>query len=157
MMIIPPSERRAHRAAPVMIAMLLLAGCAQALPSLDPASSQAGATRAVPAASADAQRTAAPAPAADTNEEAAGPASPPPVGGTPAIIAFKGPLVTLYSGESSFEGERLAASSILVPIRARSMSAGGGRIEIATVAGPRWIDRSEVVMGTLEGAGGIRR
>lgn len=173
-MIIRPPARLARRAAPAVLAMVWLAGCSQAIPGLEtssgptpgpvasPATSQVGAVQPPPppaTGTGEAKRTAGdrPAGAAAGVTQGGATAPPSPIPGTPAIVGFKGPLVTLYASEASFEGERLAATAIPVPIRARSSGPGSGRVEIATVAGPRWIDRAEVVMGSLESAGEIRR
>lgn len=130
---------------------LVAGGCSQSLPSLDGEPKQqtnasataAGATstpsQSVPSASA-------------TLSSATQQATPSVSAGPSQIVGFKTANVTFYSSETSFDGERHAASSIPVPLRARGASSGSGRVEIATVSGPRWVDRSEIVLGPIEAA-----
>ena len=130
---------------------LVAGGCSQSLPSLDGESKQ---QTSASAAAVVATSTPVPSPPSGsaTFPPAAKQAMPIVPAGPSQIVGFKTATVTFYSSESSFDGERHATSSISVPLRTRGESSGSGRVEIATVSGPRWVDRSEIVLGPIEAA-----
>ena len=82
-------------------------------------------------------------------------ATPVVVGGAgepDTIIGFRGSMVVVYSGELRNDGERLAVSSLALPLRARASQSNPGRVEIMTAAGPRWIARADASFATSDAA-----
>lgn len=80
----------------------------------------------------------------------AGSAPPRPSNGPPTIVGFKGPTIVLFGEEFGSEGERIAASSLSLPLQARDAASNASRVQIETAYGSRWIARSEIVLGALE-------
>lgn len=66
---------------------------------------------------------------------------------TVSIVGFRGSTVVLYRDERGNDGERATVSSLSLPMTGRRSEANGNRLEVATTSGPRWIARSEVVIG----------
>lgn len=102
-----------------------------------------------------------PAAAPGSQTAAAPPAAAPSTGGlgpiesagaalpeTVSIVGFRGSTVVLYRDERSNDGERATVSSLSLPMTGRRSAANGSRLEVATTSGPRWIARSEVVIGS---------
>lgn len=130
---------------------LLAGGCSQSLPSLDgePKQQVSVPATATAASSATTQGVSG---ASATLSSATNQPAPSLPAGPSQIVGFKTANVTFYSSETSFDGERHEASSIPVPLRTRGAASGSGRVEIATVSGPRWVDRAEIVLGPIETA-----
>jgi len=84
--------------------------------------------------------------------------SPAPPAGTAAlpssarasIVGFKASTVVLFSGEFGNEGERVATSSLALPLQTTTSPSNAGRVQIETVYGLRWIARTEVVLGIAD-------
>lgn len=71
-----------------------------------------------------------------------------PLPETVSIVGFRGSTVVLYRDERGNDGERATVSSLSLPMTGRRSAANGSRLEVATTSGPRWIARSEVVIGS---------
>lgn len=67
------------------------------------------------------------------------------------IVGFKGPTVILFGDEFGNDGERVAVSNLNLPLQARSAATNKTRVQIETAYGPRWVARSELVLGALDG------
>jgi hypothetical protein len=63
------------------------------------------------------------------------------------ITAFKGKTVTLFQNEAGNNGERLPVAAFALPIKVRLPTTSSERVMVTTIYGPRWIARSEVVLG----------
>lgn len=64
------------------------------------------------------------------------------------ITSFTKPTVVLYSGETTNDGERVATTSLPMPLRGRVAAGNTARLEIHTPSGPRWLARSEVALAS---------
>ena len=80
----------------------------------------------------------------------AGSQLPGPAGGQAAIVGFKASTVVLFGGEFGNEGQRVATASLNLPLMMKDASSNASRVQIETAYGPRWIARSEIVLGALE-------
>ncbi len=90
----------------------------------------------------------------------------PPLGGTDAppaptaraargsdmIVAFKGPTIVLFGAEVGDNGERVSTSSLSLPLQMKYASSSASRVQIETPYGPRWVARSEIMIGSDGGA-----
>lgn len=66
---------------------------------------------------------------------------------TVSIVGFRSSTVVLYRDERSNDGEKATVSSLSLPMTGRRSAANGNRLEVATISGPRWIARADVVVG----------
>lgn len=64
--------------------------------------------------------------------------------GDGVVRQLRAASIVLYRTESGHEGQRVAASSLPLPLRTDRRSADGSRFEIITVDGPRWIAFADV-------------
>lgn len=65
------------------------------------------------------------------------------------IVAFTRPTIVLFGDEIGNDGERVAASSISLPLQMRNASSNASRVQIDTAYGPRWVARSEITLSAL--------
>ena len=72
------------------------------------------------------------------------------------IVAFKGPTIVLFGTEAGDNGERVATSSLSLPLQMKYASSSATRVQIETPYGPRWVSRSEIMLGS-DGAAFPRR
>lgn len=62
------------------------------------------------------------------------------------IKQFKSNSVVLYANETGHDGQRVAVSSLPLPLPTGRLSVDRTRIEIMTVAGARWVSAAEIVV-----------
>lgn len=135
--------------------VIVLAGCASsALPSLDQAdnaaastsvqSSQAGVGLQTPSNSTFPPSEASSGGARGAAGAARTSSSTPNQG---LITGFKGATLVLFNDETGNVGERVAVTSLALPLQSRSSPTNFNRVQIDTVYGPRWVARSEVLFG----------
>jgi len=72
------------------------------------------------------------------------------------IVGFKTQTVVLFAEEHGNDGERVATSSLVLPLQMRNAASNAGRVQIETAYGPRWIARSEIVLGAADRQGSSR-
>lgn len=63
------------------------------------------------------------------------------------ITGFKGTTVVLFGDETGNDGERIAVSSLSLPLQTKSSAANASRVQIQTAYGARWVARSELLFG----------
>lgn len=77
---------------------------------------------------------------------------PSPVRLSSSISGFRSSTVILYSRDVGSDGVRLSAAALPTPLVIRGRSSDGGRLEISTVEGPRWIAASDAILdGSVAG------
>lgn len=134
------------------VLLSLVSGCATSnpLPVIPPIASTGEAAQGptnVP------NTTSAPNTASVPNTTAAEPprsAKPSPTRDHETIIAFRKPAVILYTDPQSNSGEKTIASTLHVPMIAQISADNPSRLAIATIDGPRWIAKSDVVSATSD-------
>jgi hypothetical protein len=62
------------------------------------------------------------------------------------ITGFKKSTVILYSSATGADGQKVPTSNMPLPLPVRAQAAGGARLEIMTLDGPRWIARNDVIL-----------
>lgn len=58
------------------------------------------------------------------------------------IIGFRSPIVTLFMSERGQDGQRVPRETLAVPMHGQAI--GGGRLQIMTLDGPRWVAQADV-------------
>lgn len=137
-----------------VLPVMVIAGCASsALPTLD----QADTTATSPAAQTGqvgvgvhtpSKSTVAPTEASSGGVRGGSGAAPSPL--TPKqglITGFKSATLVLFNDETGNVGERVAVTSLSLPLQSRSSQTNFNRVQIDTVYGPRWVSRSDVLFG----------
>ena len=71
---------------------------------------------------------------------------PSPVRQSSYISGFRSSTVILYSRDVGSDGVRLSAAALATPLVILGRSSDGGRLEISTVEGLRWIAASDVIL-----------
>lgn len=66
------------------------------------------------------------------------------------VTRFRTGSVVLYLSETGHEGQRVATSSLPLPIKSSRRSADGSRVEVMTVEGLRWIAAADLVDPTTQ-------
>lgn len=72
-------------------------------------------------------------------------ASAPAVATADFIVAFRAPLVTLFTSESGQDAQRVPASTLTVPLKVAGKNPASGRLRIETLDGVRWVATSDVM------------
>jgi hypothetical protein len=129
-------------------ALAMLPACSASLPQ----TSELAAAKPSAEASANPSRENAPEPQVGGSQRPSSAALPPDqrsaqaralTAGQP-IKQFKSASVVLYANETGHDGQRVAVSSLPLPLPTGRLSADRTRIEIMTVAGVRWVSAAEI-------------